>query len=61
MILLYILLRIIAIDRITFDRFFWENELLPKLVDFFDNCSAPEVVSPVHILGMQVWDLRVSQ
>ena len=50
----------IAIERIGFDKLFWENELLPKLVDFFDNCLAPEVVSPIHVLGMQVRDLRVS-
>ena len=24
----------IANDRITFDKLFWESELLPKLVDF---------------------------
>ena len=51
----------IAIDRIAFDKLFWENELLPKLVDFFDNCLAPGVVSPIHALGMQVRDLLVSQ
>ena len=26
--------KVIAIDRITFNELFWENELLPKLVDF---------------------------
>ena len=51
----------IAIDRIMFERFFWENELLPKLVDFFDNCLPPEIVSPIHALGMQVHDFRASQ
>ena len=24
----------VAIDRITFDKLFWKNELLPKLDDF---------------------------
>ena len=51
----------IAVERITFDKLFWENELLPKLVDFFDNYVAPEIVSPIHVLGTQVHDLRMSQ
>ena len=51
----------IAVERIPFDKDFWKNELLPKLVDFFDNCVAPELVSPIHVLGMQVRDLCMSQ
>ena len=51
----------IAVERIAFDSLFWKHELLPKLVDFFDNCVAPEIVSPIHVLGMQVRDLCVSQ
>ena len=30
----------ISVDRITFDKLFWENKLLPKLADIFDNCLA---------------------
>lgn len=47
------------IQRIIFDEQFWVNELLPKLTDFYDNCFAPAIVSPVHILGMKLHDLRV--
>ncbi len=48
----------LSIQRIAFDQEFWQTELLPKLTDFFDNCLAPEVVSPVHVLGLPVRDLR---
>ena len=24
-----------------------------KLEDFYDNCLAPEIVSPVHIIGLK--------
>ena len=45
-------------ERIPFDSDFWNNELLPKLIDFYDNCLAPEIVSPVYVLGIPVRDLR---
>ena len=50
----------LSVERIRFDSDFWNNELLPKLIDFYDNCLAPEIVSPVHILrlGIPVRDLR---
>ena len=51
----------IAIFGITFDKLFRKNELMPKLGDFFDNCLAPEVALPIHVLGTQVHDLHVSQ
>ena len=47
------------IQRIPFDEDFWFRELLPKLTDFYDNCFAPAIVSPVHVLGMKLHDLRV--
>jgi hypothetical protein len=47
----------LSVERITFDQEFWQIELLPKLTEFFDNCLAPEIVSPVHVLGMPVRDL----
>ena len=47
----------LSVERIQFDSDFW-NELLPKLIDFYDNCLAPEIVSPVHVLGIPVRDLR---
>ena len=48
----------ITIERINFDPHFWNDELLPKLISFYDNCVAPEIVSPVHVLGLPVRDLR---
>ena len=47
----------ITVQRIRFDKAFWENKLLPKLVSFYDNCVAPEIVSPVHALGIPLRDL----
>ena len=47
------------VQRIPFDSEFWKNELIPKLTDFFDNCLAPEIVSPVHFLGLRVRDVRL--
>ena len=46
------------VERIHFDQEFWNNRLLPKLIEFYDNCMAPEIVSPVHMLGMPLRDLR---
>ena len=48
----------LSVERIPFDRDFWQFDLLPKLTDFYDNCLAPEIVSPVHVIGMPVRDLR---
>ena len=48
----------ISIERIPFDEAFWLTQLLPKLIDFYDNCLAPEVVCPVHVLGMPVRNLQ---
>ena len=48
----------LSIDRVNFDREFWSNRLYPKLIEFYDNCIAPEIVSPVNILGMPLRDLR---
>ena len=42
------------VERIPFDSTFWEKELLPKLVAFYDNCLAPEIVCPVHVMGMPI-------
>ena len=47
----------LSVERIDFDRRFWEDELLPKLTSFYDNCVAPEIVSPVHAIGLPVRDL----
>ena len=42
---------------VLFDSDYWENILLPKLVSFYDNCIAPEIVSPIHTLGLPLRDL----
>lgn len=48
----------ISVERIKFNEHFWQHELLPKLVDFYDNCVGPEIVSPMHALGLPIRDLR---
>ena len=47
----------ISVERITFDNDYWTGTLLPKLVSFYDNCVAPEIVSPVHTLGLPLGNL----
>ena len=47
----------ISIKRTYFDEDNWLNTLLPKLVDFFDNCLGPEIVSPLHALGVPICNL----
>ena len=48
----------LSIDRVNLDLEFWSNNLCPKLIEFYDNCIAPEIVSPVNILGMSLRDIR---
>lgn len=48
----------LSVERINYDSEFWENKLLPKLTLFYDKCFCPSIVSPVHLLGMKVHDLR---
>ena len=47
-----------SIERIEFDSEFWED-LLHCLIEFYDNCLGPEIVSPIHVLGLKVRDLRL--
>lgn len=47
----------IHVQRIKFDKGYWEKTLLPRLIEFYDNCLAPEIVSPVHVLGLPVRNL----
>ena len=44
----------IHVERIDFDPEFWNDKLLPKLEDFYDTCLAPNIVCPVHALGLPV-------
>ena len=48
----------LSIERILFDCEFWNNQLLPKLEEFYTKCFVPEIVSPIHKLGLPVRDLR---
>ena len=41
----------ISIERIRFDLDFWSRTMLPRLVDFYDNCLCPAIVSPIHLAG----------
>ena len=36
------------------DKHVWEETLLPKLASFHDNCVVPEIVSPIHSLGLPI-------
>ena len=47
----------ISVERIIYDAQFWNESLLPKLTSFYDNCIAPEIVSPVHCLGLPIRDM----
>ena len=48
----------IAINRVHFNEEFWTSQLLPCLIEFYSKCFAPEIVSPVHVLGLPIRDLR---
>ena len=50
----------ISIERIRFDSEFWINNVLPKLIEFYDMCFCPAIISPVHLVGMRMHDLRLS-
>jgi hypothetical protein len=47
----------ISVERIYFNKPFWESKLLPKLVSFYDNCFAPEMLHPMHALDLPIRDL----
>jgi hypothetical protein len=47
----------INVERVSFNESFWNDKLLPKLIPFYNNCVVPEIVSPVHALGIPVRDL----
>ena len=48
----------IHVERIEHDKDFWTKELLPKLLSFYDNCIAPEIVCPQHPFGLPLHDFR---
>ena len=43
----------ISIQRIYLNEGYWQQNLL-KLLSFYDNCIAPEIVSPCHTVGLPV-------
>lgn len=45
----------ITVETIFYDEQFWNDKLLPALVGFYENCVAPEVVSPIHLVSMCVY------
>ena len=47
----------INVERISFDEYYWQSDLLPKLEAFFDNCLGLEIVSIIHALGLPICDL----
>lgn len=49
----------ISVERIAFDQSYWDT-LLQKLTVFYDSCVAPEIVSPLHVLGLPMRDLSKS-
>ena len=48
----------LSVERIPFNRSYWNNKLLLKLKEFYDCCILPEIVSPIHAMGLPVRDLR---
>ena len=47
----------VSVQRVKFNQSFWDDKLLKKLTSFYDNCVAPEIVSPVHVIGIPLRDL----
>ena len=47
----------IYMQRIYFDDNFWRDDLFPKLEHFYDNCLAPEILHPMHVIGLPIHDL----
>lgn len=48
----------ISVERIPFNKDYWETTILLKLVQFYDNCLGPEIVSPIHSLGLPIRNLN---
>ena len=47
----------ISVQRISFNIDYWGKTLFPTLIDFYDNCLGPEIVSSVHVLGLPICNL----
>ena len=47
----------VHIHRLHFNVNFWKNDLLLKLVYFYNNCLAQEIIHPMHVLGLPIRDI----
>ena len=48
------------VQRIAFALDYWANKLLPKLIQFFyKSCVAAEIVNPIRVLRMSMWNLSI--
>lgn len=47
----------ISVERIKFNQLYW-SELCKKLLEFYDCCVAPEIIQPMHLVGLPMRDLR---
>ena len=48
----------IPLERVGFDKLYWETMLLAKLDEFWHICVAPEIIQPVTHLGLPLRDMR---
>ena len=49
----------IAINHVHFNEKFWTSQLLPCLIEFYNKCIAPEIVSPIHELGLPIYMIYI--
>lgn len=47
----------LSVERISFDPDYWKCLLL-KLEEFYDSCLCPAIVSPIHLVGMKMHNLK---
>ena len=47
----------LSVQCIAFDKEFWEVTVFPRLIAFYRNVIAPEIVCPVYYLGIKMRDL----
>lgn len=47
----------LSVERIAFDPDYWRTLLL-KLVEFYDKCLCPAIVSPIHLVGVKKHNLQ---
>lgn len=51
----------ISVERVQYEEDYWKNTLLPKLEAFYDNCLGPEIISPLHALGLPMRNLATEK